>query len=103
MAATYPVPNWMKFPQGVAVDGSTRQDLLTERERDVLNLIACGNSSKEIARRLGISVGGANFHIHNAMKKLGAATRAHAVARAIFLGLLVEDMGGLGTVPEAGQ
>jgi len=74
------------------VDVSRRQELLTERERDVLVLIASGKSSKEIARLLRISVGGANFHILNAMKKLGAATRAHAVARAIFLGLVVEGM-----------
>ncbi|EME71588.1 LuxR family transcriptional regulator [Paramagnetospirillum caucaseum] len=66
---------------------------MTERERDVLRLIASGKSSKEIARHLGISIGGVNFHILNAMKKLGAATRAHAVARAIFLGLLLPEVG----------
>lgn len=73
------------------MDGSDQKERLTERERDVLVLIACGKSSKEIARHLRISVGGANFHILNAMKKLGAATRAHAVARAIFLGLITRD------------
>ena len=70
------------------MDGQAQQELLTKRERDVLLLIARGNSSKEIARHLKISVGGANFHILNAMKKLGAATRAHAVATAIFQGIL---------------
>lgn len=62
---------------------------LTARERDVLLLIASGMSSKEIARHLGISIGGVNFHILKVMKKLGAATRAHAVARAIFSGMLL--------------
>ncbi len=65
---------------------------MTERERDVLQLIACGKSSKEIARHLNISVGGVNFHILNTMKKLDASTRAHAVARAIFKGLLVDTL-----------
>ncbi len=75
----------------MAVDDSSQQDLLTERERDVLLLVAYGKSSKEIARHLNISVGGANFHINNAMKKLGAATRAHAVALAIFQKILTAD------------
>lgn len=75
------------------MDGTGFEGNLTERERDVLQLIASGKSSKEIARHLGISVGGVNFHILNAMKKLGAATRAHAVARAIFLGLLLPEVG----------
>jgi DNA-binding CsgD family transcriptional regulator len=64
---------------------------LTEREHEVLSLLAGGKSSKDIARNLGISISGANFHILNAMKKLGAINRTHAVARAIFMGLLAED------------
>ncbi|MBI3445117.1 MAG: helix-turn-helix transcriptional regulator [Magnetospirillum sp.] len=78
---------------GAAVDGSSVDGNLTERERDVLQLIASGKSSKEIARHLGIAVGGVNIHFLNAMKKLGAATRAHAVARSIFLGLLLPEVG----------
>ncbi|TAN63747.1 MAG: LuxR family transcriptional regulator [Magnetospirillum sp.] len=74
------------------MDGENQQELLTKRERDVLLLIARGKSSKEIARRLKISVGGTNFHVLNAMKKLGATTRAHAVADAIFRGLLSANM-----------
>ena len=74
------------------MDGENQQELLTRREREVLLLVARGGSSKEIARHLKISVGGANFHILNAMKKLGATTRAHAVADAIFRGLLSADM-----------
>ena len=81
------------IPYGAEVDGSSVENNLTERERDVLKLIASGKSSKEIARHLRISIGGVNFHILNAMKKLGAATRAHAVARAIFLGLLLPEIG----------
>lgn len=68
---------------GAKIEGN-----LTKREHDILQLIASGMSSKEIARHLGISIGGVNFHILNAMKKLGASTRAHAVARAIYLGML---------------
>ncbi|RAU23844.1 hypothetical protein CU669_01810 [Paramagnetospirillum kuznetsovii] len=70
------------------MEESVHQELLTDRERDVLSLISQGKSSKEIARCLAISVGGANFHVNNAMKKLGATTRAQAVALAIFHGII---------------
>ncbi|OAN54590.1 hypothetical protein A6A04_11725 [Paramagnetospirillum marisnigri] len=70
------------------MDDSGSHELLTDRERDVLSLVSSGLSSKEIARHLSISVGGANFHINNAMKKLKASTRAHAVALAIFHGII---------------
>jgi DNA-binding CsgD family transcriptional regulator len=73
---------------GAKLGGPKIESNLTRREHDILQLIAGGMSSKEIARHLGISIGGVNFHILNVMKKLGAATRAHAVARAILLGLL---------------
>lgn len=61
---------------------------LTDREIEVLLLVAQGASSKDMARRLSISIGGVNFHILNAMKKLSAVSRANAVAKAIALDLI---------------
>lgn len=73
------------------MDGKTGNDgkiVLTMRERDCLTLVAKGRTSKDVGRELGISAGGANFHILNAQRKLGALNRIHAVAMAIALGLL---------------
>ena len=55
---------------------------LTPRERDVLVLIAEGASNKAIARRLGISVHTAKFHVGSLLDKLDATGRADAVAHA---------------------
>lgn len=57
---------------------------LTPRERDVLALLAQGASNKEIARRLGISVHTAKFHVGQITDKLDASGRTEAVARALM-------------------
>ena len=59
------------------------QALLTPREFDVLNAISAGHSNKAIARELGISLHTVKFHIESLFRKLGARTRAEAVARAL--------------------
>ncbi len=56
---------------------------LTNRERDALALVAEGKSDWEISVILGISEATARFHVDNARKKLGAVSRAHAVARLV--------------------
>ncbi len=63
-------------------------DLLSEREREVLRLVAEGLSNKEIGRRLSISERTARFHVTSILNKLGASTRAQAVALATQRGLL---------------
>ena len=55
---------------------------LTERELDVLELLAAGAPNEAIAARLGISVKTVQNHVSNVLLKLGVATRAAAVARA---------------------
>jgi DNA-binding CsgD family transcriptional regulator len=62
--------------------------MLSERERDVLRLLARGASYAEVARRLGISAHTVASHVKNAYRKLGARSAAEAVARAIELKLL---------------
>lgn len=70
------------------VAGEAAAIRLTPRERECLLWTAKGLSSKETARRLGGSAKVVDFHILNAMRKLDAATRAQAVARALLLGLI---------------
>jgi DNA-binding NarL/FixJ family response regulator len=62
---------------------------LTEREAQVLELLALGLPNKTIAMELGISEHTAKFHVGSIMAKLGAASRTEAVALAARRGLLV--------------
>lgn len=62
--------------------------LLTPRERSVLELVAAGRSNRAIAAELGMSEHTAKFHVRSLLDKLGAETRADAVARAARRGLL---------------
>lgn len=61
---------------------------LTPRERDVLALLAEGASNKTIARRLGISVHTAKFHVASLLDKLDATGRTDAVTHAARLGVI---------------
>jgi DNA-binding NarL/FixJ family response regulator len=63
-------------------------DALTPRELEVLTLLAEGESNKMIARRLGISVHTAKFHVGSLLDKLDATGRTDAVAHAARLGVL---------------
>jgi DNA-binding CsgD family transcriptional regulator len=76
----------------VTADAETAQTQasppLTPREVDVLMLLAEGASNKTIARRLGISVHTAKFHVGRLLDKLDASGRTDAVAHAARLGVL---------------
>ena len=61
---------------------------LTPREQEVLTLMAEGASNKLIARRLGISVHTAKFHVGSVLDKLDATGRTDAVAHAARLGVI---------------
>jgi DNA-binding CsgD family transcriptional regulator len=62
---------------------------LTERELEVLNLLAEGFSNPEIARRIGVSRNTAKFHVSSIIAKLGASSRTEAVAIALRRGLII--------------
>jgi two-component system nitrate/nitrite response regulator NarL len=62
---------------------------LTPREQEVLHLIGQGLSNRAIAARLRISEHTAKFHVNAILGKLGAQTRAEAVAQGVRLGLLL--------------
>jgi DNA-binding CsgD family transcriptional regulator len=61
---------------------------LTPRELEVLALLAEGASNKMIARRLGISVHTAKFHVSSLIDKLDAVGRTDAVTHAARLGVI---------------
>ena len=61
---------------------------LTHRELEVLTLLAEGASNKVIARRLGISVHTAKFHVGQVLDKLDATGRTDAVAHAARQGVI---------------
>jgi DNA-binding CsgD family transcriptional regulator len=56
---------------------------LSPRETECLRLSARGKTDIQIGRVLGISPRTARFHVENAKKKLGVATRVQAVAEAL--------------------
>jgi DNA-binding NarL/FixJ family response regulator len=62
---------------------------LTKRESEVLQMLGSGLGNKEIAARLAISDHTAKFHVASILGKLGASTRAEAVAIGIRRGLLL--------------
>ncbi|MCA2226265.1 response regulator transcription factor [Nonomuraea aurantiaca] len=64
---------------------------LTERERQVLTLIAEGLSNFEIAQRLHIGEGTAKTHIRHLLTKLDARDRVHLVITAYRSGLISPD------------
>lgn len=65
---------------------------LTDREREIMTLVASGLQSGDIAERLFISPETIKSHVHNAMGKLGAHTRAHAVAIALVTGQITWEV-----------
>lgn len=74
----------------IATDGDfVLVEPLTEREIEVLVLLAQGHSNKTIARKLVLTEGTVKAHAHNIYAKLAVSTRGEAVARARTLGILV--------------
>jgi ATP/maltotriose-dependent transcriptional regulator MalT len=62
--------------------------LLTERELEILRLVAVGMSNKEIAEELVLAVNTVKWYISEIMSKLHVANRTQAVAHARTLGWL---------------
>jgi DNA-binding NarL/FixJ family response regulator len=63
-----------------------RPKTLSPREREIMGLLSQGLSGEEAAKQLFLSSETVRTHVRNAMTKLGAATRAHAVALSIQRG-----------------
>jgi DNA-binding NarL/FixJ family response regulator len=65
-----------------------RPDPLTERETEILRLMAGGYSNKEIANSLGVAEGTVKNHVSNILSKLGVRDRTRAVLKAFELGFV---------------
>jgi DNA-binding NarL/FixJ family response regulator len=65
------------------LSGKDREDMLTGREREILQLLADGMSNADVAQRLFISQETVKSHVRHILAKLEADTRTHAVAIAL--------------------
>ncbi len=78
---------------GSAVPGfaeaEPQRPLLTPRELEILRALGEGLTNKAVARRLGISAHTVKFHLEAVFAKLGAASRAEAVAKGLRRGLIL--------------
>jgi DNA-binding NarL/FixJ family response regulator len=72
----------------VRAPAASPPDALTERETDVLRLIARGQANKEIARELGIGEKTVKTHVSNILAKLGLQSRTQAALHAMNTGLV---------------
>ena len=71
--------------------GSRLDELLTDRELEVLPLLASGLTNQEIGQRLTISPGTVKHHVRHIVSKLGVSDRTQAAVRAVELGLLTRE------------
>ena len=81
------VPSWMPVP----VEREA-QPQLTQREREIMTLVASGLQTGTIAERLVVAPETVKTHVQNAMGKLGSHTRAHAVAVALVSGEIAWEL-----------
>jgi LuxR family maltose regulon positive regulatory protein len=86
-------PAWQAQPD-VSASRGVPSDPLSDREHDVLQLVAIGLSNQQIAERLVLSLHTVKLHVKHLLAKLGATNRTQAVARARAFHLLTreEDM-----------
>jgi DNA-binding CsgD family transcriptional regulator len=79
-----------RAPPGEFVGNPQVQQTLgiSERELQVLELLAAGHSNKEIARRLDVSPNTVKTHVARLFEKLGAKRRTEAILRARELGMI---------------
>ncbi len=84
--AAQPIPPAPSAPPA----GSEPLEPLSERELEVLRLLATGRSNREIATELYVATGTVKAHLNNIFRKLEARTRLEAVTRARELRLLAE-------------
>jgi DNA-binding NarL/FixJ family response regulator len=79
-----------KIPPEIAAELAEHatDEALSEREIDVLRLIAAGNSNKEIADHLIVAEATIKSRVTNILSKLGARDRAHAVTIALKRGII---------------
>lgn len=76
-----------RFRRGTPTERKPQE--LSAREREIVRLVALGNTGPEIADELRISHDTVRTHVRNAMEKASARSRAHLVAKALGEGLVL--------------
>jgi DNA-binding CsgD family transcriptional regulator len=80
-----------RVPRGPNAATRTNPSSLTDRELDVLALVAEGSTNREIAEQLGVSVKTAGHHVSSVLTKLGVRSRGEAAVAAVRLGIVGRD------------
>jgi serine/threonine protein kinase/energy-coupling factor transporter ATP-binding protein EcfA2 len=75
---------------GMNRTSTTMEELLTQREHEILHLIIEGLSNKEIAQKLTVTVGTVKWYVNQIYSKLGVRSRVQAIVRARELHLIVK-------------
>jgi PAS domain S-box-containing protein len=86
----------LMFPPGGAgrrPEPSEPHQTLTEREREVLGMVAGGWGTSWIAAELGVSSSTVETHVRHVLEKLGARNRAHAISLGLQRGEISLDLG----------
>jgi DNA-binding CsgD family transcriptional regulator len=74
---------------------------ISDREREILRLVATGATNQQIAQQLSISINTVKVHLRNIFGKIGVVSRTEATVYAISNGLVTVDLGGAAAPPVA--
>jgi DNA-binding NarL/FixJ family response regulator len=92
---------YVPLPRNVLISAATAEperpanhmlDRLTDRQRDVFQLLLAGHSNKEIARALGVLEGTVKVHVRAIMQKLGVKNRTQVAVAAARAGCFPEEV-----------
>ncbi len=75
----------------------TDESQISEREREILKLVATGATNQQIAQQLSISINTVKVHLRNIFSKLGVVSRTEATLYAVRIGLVEVERGGAPT------
>ncbi len=79
---------YIAFQIGTKLAQYINEPVISDRERDVLQLLAQGNSNREIAQALGITEGTVKHHVNSILSKFEVNDRTHAVVVALKRGIV---------------
>lgn len=79
----------------------TPEQPISEREREILRLVATGATNQQIAQQLNISINTVKVHLRNIFGKIGAASRTEATIYAVRAGIVTIDQAGAAGSPAA--
>jgi DNA-binding CsgD family transcriptional regulator len=81
----------------------TDESQISEREREILKLVATGATNQQIAQQLSISINTVKVHLRNIFSKLGVVSRTEATLYAVRMGLVDVERGGAPTAVADGD